>query len=137
VRDRAIAAGSDELRVLVRFISSVAAPTTPGGNIVTEDNATYTILLGAAAGRFNGYYFETGQGPPGLDPVRWVVEASTNGNGTWHAVGASTWRIRTDGTFALYPWLPRAVPEARGAAVVMDPATAPHGHGLCCGQVSR
>ena len=86
---------------------------------MTEDNATYTVRLGAAAGSFNGYYFETGQSPPGLDPVRWVVEALADG-GAWHAVGASAWRIRTDGTFALYPWLPRAVREARDATVVVD-----------------
>jgi hypothetical protein len=35
-------------------------------------------------------------------------------------VGASAWRVRPDGRFGLYPWLRRAVPEARGAAVAAD-----------------
>ncbi len=30
------------------------------------------------------------------------------------------WRVRADGTFGLYPWLSRTVPDARGTAVVAD-----------------
>ena len=49
-------------------------------------------------------------------PVRWVVEASADNGSTWLSVGASVWRLNSDGSSSLYPQLPYSVPLPAPAA---------------------
>ena len=55
----------------------------------TEQHSVQVRLAGAS--RANGYFFETGAGPPEYDPVRWVVEAGVGDDGptSWETIGAS------------------------------------------------
>jgi hypothetical protein len=53
----------------------------------------------------DGYFFNTGGGPPGRDPVRWRVDVSADGGGEWAAWAASVWRVDSAGVRRLYPQL--------------------------------
>jgi hypothetical protein len=88
--------------------------------------------LGEAPAGANGYFFVTAGGGDGsADPVRWVVESTPNNGSTWLPVGASVWRLASDGTADLFPELaydtPRpppppvqALPVGGGAEVLVD-----------------
>jgi hypothetical protein len=74
----------------------------------------------------NGYYFVTGNGSLGLDPVRWVAEAVLSNQRDWTRVGASVW-VNSFFSFdggtvgpCLYPWLSYATTSHRGFRVDLD-----------------
>ena len=65
----------------------------------------------------DGYFFEVERG---LQPSRWVVEASNDNGTSWTTVGASTWRLSSGGSPEFFPHLPDvqiAASEARDGSV--------------------
>jgi hypothetical protein len=70
--------------------------------------------------RANGYYFTTANGSVDNDPVRWTVKASVDNGTSWKVVGASVWRLTTDGTTRFYPQLTFKTPMERGVDTVVD-----------------
>ena len=85
------------------------------------------VLISRLGGtEMNGYYFVTGNGSLGLDPVRWVAEAVLSNQRDWTRVGASVWvnsffsfDVGTVGP-RLYPWLSYATTSHRGDRVDLD-----------------
>jgi hypothetical protein len=82
----------------------------------------------------NGYHFEVLDGPPDLDPVRWVIEISSDMNqasaanssfrdhqygAAWKTVGESAWRGVVEPGVVL-PDQPFALPLERGRRVKVD-----------------
>ena len=68
----------------------------------------------------NGYFIRTANDSADYDPVRWSVSASTNNGSSWQDVGASIWRLTTDGDTLLYPQLAFETPQEREQAVLFD-----------------
>ena len=61
------------------------------------------ITLGATPA--NGYFLVISCGDQAADPVRWVVEVTSDNGSSWLSVGASVWRPSDDGSQILFPWL--------------------------------
>jgi hypothetical protein len=79
----------------------------------------------------NGYFFVTASGNAAADPVQWVVESSADNGSTWLPVGASVWRLASEGAYDLFPqlaydsynasrWNPYAVATATSAEAELD-----------------
>ena len=78
-------------------------------------NVNGTFSLGATPA--NGYFFVSGSNFLAQDPIRWVVEVSSDNGSTWTPVGASVWRIDPDGVLDLHPDLPYATPLLAPGAI--------------------
>jgi hypothetical protein len=83
---------------------------TPGGGAITFDSPV----------TFDGYFFTTSAYPADRDPVRWLLDASTDNGSTWLVVGASGWAANTEGGLVYYPQLPFDTPLARLHRVETD-----------------
>ena len=68
----------------------------------------------------NGYFFETSNASAEFDPMKWIVKASLDNGSSWREVGASVWRLTTDGTTLLYPQLPFKTTVERTQATIFD-----------------
>ena len=62
-----------------------------------------TAILGDSPA--NGYFFLTNGSDAAIDPVQWVVESSADNGSTWVPVGASVWRLASEGAYDLFPQL--------------------------------
>ena len=93
-------------------------------------NQSHTILRNVLTSEFvlrldksvrvNGYFFQTSNDSFELDPVKWIVKASADNGSSWNEVGASIWRLNTDGTTVLYPQLAFDTTVERGHFTIFD-----------------
>ena len=123
-------AGLVRLRVLeARAGPGAAAPARPvafgllrGGCRVTRaacggadysETGEATCVVDGRGEAADGYFFDMGGvGDAQHVPMRWAVEASDDGGGSWRTIGASTWRLLPSGVAEFYPQLPAGRPDA-------------------------
>eukprot|EP00291_Cryptomonas_curvata_P000851 CAMPEP_0172185550 /NCGR_PEP_ID=MMETSP1050-20130122/20237_1 /TAXON_ID=233186 /ORGANISM="Cryptomonas curvata, Strain CCAP979/52" /LENGTH=748 /DNA_ID=CAMNT_0012859559 /DNA_START=169 /DNA_END=2415 /DNA_ORIENTATION=- len=77
---------------------------------ISSGNSNFTIL---GADPANGYFFVTNGTDMELYPVRWVAESSQDNGRTWLPVGASVWRLDSEGRPDLHPELAYIIPGSK------------------------
>ena len=98
--------------------ANTAYGSTTFSLLLDHSNASVAVVYYSRAVMITGYRFLTSvQGPAAADPVRWIVEASSDGGTTWTEVGASDgyFGSTTGGLKSIYfPQDAYPTPTARG-----------------------
>ena len=66
----------------------------------------HTDIIHLGNSSANGYYFASDGNSESKDPVCWIVESSMDNGSSWTPVGASVWRLASDGSMEVFPSLP-------------------------------